>query len=62
MLRRLQTCAYCIVERHRTQVVRVADALVERGFLSRAEIERLFAATPISDEPATDAVRAGDPQ
>ncbi|UPK19141.1 AAA family ATPase [Bradyrhizobium sp. 131] len=57
-LQRLQAQACEIVERRRDQVLAVADALIEKSFLSGEEIEKILARTPAEDRGIFDAADA----
>lgn len=59
MLRRFQARVCKIVEERRDQVVAVADALIEKGFLSGEEIEKILAGTCADKGDSLDAVDTG---
>jgi len=59
MLRRLQARVCKIVEERRNQVVAVADALIEKGFLSGEEIEKILAGRCADEGDNLDAVDTG---
>lgn len=59
MLKRLQARACQIVESHRDQVLAVADALIEKSFLSGQEIGKILAGVCVDEEDPVDAVDTG---
>ncbi|MDN4987105.1 AAA family ATPase [Bradyrhizobium sp. WYCCWR 13022] len=60
-LQRLQARACEIVDRRRNHVLAVADALIEKTFLSGEEIEKILARTGVDEGDILDADDAGSP-
>lgn len=58
-LQRLQARACEIVEKHRDQIADVADALIEKSFLSGEEIEKILAGTSADEVSNLDASDTG---